>query len=364
MGLTDQLGAIVPSAIRERGRELHHRGAVHIYRANDLEVRAYVMGSRMYPVDISNEDGELRIECGCPYFEGDAGICKHLWAAFLAADAAGYLSSETALDTDDLGDLELGDEDLARTLEAFRRETPPSPRYDAWSTQLRAIQAAQDRLSTGKVAKERQILYLVDVNSTVTANQLTLDIVYRELKKDGSWTAPKPLSMAAGKIAAQKNAQDRQILSMILGTADPWSSSHGYYGYSRDRSIPGSGVTIPASMTDVVIPLICKTGRGRLLTVLEDEPVTLTLDEGPRWELWIEMKGGTEQDSFRVQGSLRRGDESMPLTEPALLLPGGFVLSREGVVAGFDDFGAFSWVPLLRRQGAILVPAGQADEFL
>jgi hypothetical protein len=364
MGLTDQLGAIVPSTIRERGRELHHRGAVHIYRANDLEVRAYVMGSRMYPVDISSEDGELRVECGCPYFEGDAGICKHLWAAFLAADAAGYLSTETALDTDDLGDLELGDEDLARTLETFRRETPPGPRYDAWATQLRAIQAAQDRLSPGKVTKEREILYLVDVNSTVTANQLTLDIVYREARKDGSWTAPKPFSIAAAKIAALKNRQDRQVLSMILGTADPWSSSHGYYGYSRDRSIPGTGVTIPASMTDVVVPLICKTGRGRLLTVLEDEPVELTLDEGPRWELWIEMKGGGEEDGFRVQGSLRRGEETMPLTEPALLLPGGFVLGRDGAVAGFDDFGAFSWVPLLRRQGAILVPPGQADEFL
>ncbi|MEX0790362.1 MAG: SNF2-related protein, partial [Actinomycetota bacterium] len=371
MGLTDQLGAIVPSAIRERGRELHHRGAVHIYRANDLEVRAYVMGSRMYPVDIANENGELQVECGCPYFAGDAGICKHLWAAFLAADAAGYLSTETALDTDDLGELELGDEDLARTLEAFRRETPASPRYDPWVSQLRAIQAAQDRLTTGKVTKEREILYLIDVNSTVIANQLTLNVVYREARKDGSWSNPKPFSIAAGKIAALKDAQDRQVLSMVLGTADPWSSSHGYYGYSRDRSIPGTGVTLPASMTDVVIPLICKTGRGRLLTVLEDEPVTLTLDEGPAWELWIEMKSGSsatvagaDQDAFRVQGSLRRGEDSMPLTEPALLLPGGFVLGRDGVVAGFDDFGSFSWVPLLRRQGAILVPPGQADRFL
>jgi superfamily II DNA or RNA helicase len=364
MGLTDQLGAIVPPAVRDRGRELHHRGAVHIYRANDLEVRAYVMGSRMYPVDIANEAGELRVECGCPYFAGDAGICKHLWAAFLAADAAGYLSTETALDTDDLGDLELGDDDLARTLETFRRETPPSARYDPWVSQLRAIQAAQDRLTTGKVTKEREIRYLIDVNSTVIANQLTLNIVYREVRKDGSWSNPKPFSIAAGKIAALKDVQDRQILSMVLGTADPWSSSHGYYGYSRDRSIPGTGVTIPASMTDVVVPLICRTGRGGLLTVLADEPVTLSLDEGPPWELWIEMKGGTEKDAFRVQGSLRRGEETMPLTEPALLLPGGFVIGPDGVVAGFEDFGSFSWVPLLRRQGAILVPPGQADRFL
>ncbi len=364
MGLTDQLGATVPSAIRERGKELHRRGAVHVYRANDLEVRAYVMGSRMYPVDISSEDGELRVECGCPYFEGDAGICKHLWAAFLAADAAGYLSTETALSTDDLGDLELGDEDLARTLDTFRRESSPAPRYDAWVSQLRAIQSAQDRMTTGKKSKPRQILYLVDVNRTVTENQLTLDVVYQEALKDGSWNKPRPFSIAAAKVAALNQLEDRQILSMILGTADPWSSSHGYYGYSRDRSIPGTGITVPSSMTDVVLPLICSTGRGRLLTVLEQEPPVLALDQGPRWELWIEMKGGTDQEPFRVQGCLRRGDETMPLTEPALLLSSGYLLGRDGVVAGFDDFGSFSWVPLLRRQGAILVPRAQADQFL
>ena len=89
----------------------------------------------------------------------------------------------------------------------------------------------------------------------------------------GSWTAPKPFSIAAAKIAALKNGQDRQVLSMILGTADPWSSSHGYYGYSRDRSIPGTGVTIPSSMYEVVIPLICRTGRGMSSTVLDGEPV-------------------------------------------------------------------------------------------
>src|ERR1700689_1255439 len=89
---------------------------------------------------------ELGVFCDCPYFSDQGQICKHLWAAILAADEQGYLSDATAadkifLDTDTLSD-KVPDQDndippdrmtIAQTSQVASPIKPPPP---TWKTQL------------------------------------------------------------------------------------------------------------------------------------------------------------------------------------------------------------------------------------
>ena len=53
----------------------------------------------------------------------------------------------------------------------------------------------------------------------------------------------------------------------------------------------------------------------------------------------------------------------MSLAEPAMLLASGLVF-HGGRVARFDDGGAFPWVLLLRKEGALEVPRSQDAKLL
>ena len=294
MKLSNKVAPTVPVPIRDRGTALYRQGAVYIYRGNPLEVHASVRGTRLYPVSLTREDQRLNVVCGCPYFDEHTAICKHIWATLLASDAAGYLADDADLD----GDLEPGltknpltDVELSAAMDSFLQQSRSHVRKELWLSQLRSIQSAQERLGPEKPwPAQREILYVIDAAATSATGELNLDIVYREPKKDGSWGKPKPVPISPKVIGQLPDARDRQIFSMTLGTSDPWVNSYGYYGYGRDRSIPGSDLTVPTSIADAIVPLIGATGRGRLLGE-DDEHVAVRMDDGPAWELLARRDG-------------------------------------------------------------------------
>ena len=354
MALIRRLSAIVPERIRERGQVLFRAGAVYIFRGDDTEVRASVESTRLYPVSLRLDDGTLNVRCECAYFIGNNLLCKHIWATVLSADAAGYLSGY--IDTDgDLDALSFTDEELATAMDRFTRQQPGP--LASWEGRLRAIEGAP--APTPKEEQE-EILYLLKSQQTVSSTQLIVDVVRRQTKRDGSWGKAKPYPISARTIAGLKDAHDRQILSMILGTAD-WAGNYGYYGYGRDKSVSGSGVMVAASIVNEVLPLICTTGRGRL-ELGEDHLVPLTRDEGDPWELWLELL--ELESGYEVVGRLRRNGTEIDIQEPSIVTAGGFVVGVDGLVADLEDFEAFGWVASLRRQGPMSVSASNADAFL
>ena len=123
--LASKLAHLFPPSVRDRGKNYYDRGAVRIERGSALAVEALVRGSQVYEVELALEDGDLWLDCDCPYFESN-GPCKHQWATVLAAQARGYLSSVSAqqkvmgIGFDDLDD----DPDAGLTL--VRRPVAPA----------------------------------------------------------------------------------------------------------------------------------------------------------------------------------------------------------------------------------------------
>jgi superfamily II DNA or RNA helicase len=70
-----------------------------------------------------------------------------------------------------------------------------------------------------------------------------------------------------------------------------------------------------------------------------------------------------DRDQWNLTGFLARGQERMPLSEPALIVDGGFLLAR-GKLARFDPAGAFPWVDQLREAPRISFPDRERDAVL
>ncbi len=205
----------------------------------------------------------------------------------------------------------------------------------------------------------RRILYVVDVPATLEGRGLVVELSSQVVKRDGTGERPKQLKIGREQLAALPDADDRQILQMLLGAhRGDW----GYYSY-YDADVARRFV-LPEASYATTFKLMVDTGRARLRKGKEENPPELTWDAGPPWEFWLEFKASPGGRYQILDGSLRRdGGERLALTDTALLLRGG-LLFLDGRVAAFDHRGAFDLVAELRDGLKLSVQLAERDDLL
>lgn len=371
MQLTTRFTHSLSPRVRDRGQLLYARRNFFVVRGSEYEAEVEVLGGQVYDVFLYVQDKLLYSTCTCPFFEAGSGICKHIWTALLAAQDAGHLAG--AANTIGLmADLDLmtqeEEEELLNEASSglFGRWSPPPARLERWENQLQEIVSGPNGGGPPAWPAEKQVLYILKAADTVTSGKLTMEVVTREPKKDGAWSSPKSLTVNCALLSRLPHPADREILSMVLGTVDTLTTGYSSYSYSYSgASISGARVVISPAITNLLIPQICRTGRGLLrLNGPEDQLQPLTLDEGAPWELRVKATAKPETDEYLVNAVLRRDGVEMALDGPALLLAGGFVVHKDGTVGRLEDFGAFSWVRVIRRSGPLAVPAARVDDLL
>lgn len=379
MSLLTALASQVTQTIRDRGREYYRAGAVTIDRATPTAVAATVEGTEDYEVDLLLEGRIVFASCSCPYTAEHGAVCKHIWATVIAADASTFARSAAAkgslrLELDESrGDYEDDDYDddpyPLRGLTTHIASRPqPKPKKENWADLLAAVsREAQPGVGSQPLARsaDRQLVFVIDGPASEQARKLVLEVSTQERKLNGEWGKPKFQHLSQSQIDALTDPADRQLLALLGGAergdtygyySSPYTSSYGYGSSSGRYRIAGP-------LLDTVLPLLAQTNRVKLRrdaqppVVLED----LAADPGPPWELTTGVTPG-DGKQWVLGGSLRRGAETMGLSEPALLVPG--VVVWNGRFGRFNDAGAFPWVPPLRRAGSVAVPAAKADELV
>ncbi|MDY3556069.1 DEAD/DEAH box helicase [Gemmata sp. JC717] len=369
MSLLTTLASQVPQTVRDRGREYYRNGAVTLDRTTHNAVAATVEGTDDYEVDLLLEGQTVFAACSCPYTAEHGAICKHIWATVIAADAGPFARSAAAKGTLHLVlDEEAFYADDYADPYPLRLPAPAAPKKkkENWADLLaavsREIQPATGTRPTVRTT-EQQLVFIIDVPASEAARKLVLEVGTQERKRNGEWGKPKFQYLTNAQIEALTDPTDRQLLA-LLGGAER-GDSYGYYGspYGTSYGSSSGRYRVAGPLLEAVLPLLAQTGRVKLRrdpappVVLED----LTADPGPPWEL----AAGVTRDGDKewvLGGSLRRGAETMGLTEPALLVPG--VVVWNGRFGRFSDAGAFPWVPTLRRAGAITVPVAKSDDLV
>jgi SWIM zinc finger len=359
---------------RNRGDEYFRLHRVKIRTGSSAELSALVQGTEPYEVLLKLSENKLAISCGCPYFLDQGQTCKHLWAAILAADEQGHLGDATAANGTTLNRDESIDQASSglfptpiRIIRAGQAapaiKPPPPPRPPpppAWKAQLSRIAkvAASYRTEVSPWPAEKEIVYLLDVVASQAAGNVALTIATRERKKDGRGTTiPRPYPIHRSRIAALPHAEDRELLTILMG-GDRYSS----YGYldSYDRS--PTTFSLPSVTAQTILPKAVRTGRLLLYEKDENDKAPLRWDDGEPWRFVLEIRG-SEMEGWQLRGGFRRGEERMGINEPLLAIPGGFLFTRERVAPLAEDE-TFPWIADLRNNKPMVISEEQREEFL
>ncbi len=387
MSLASELSSDFPRAIRSRGSDYYSRGRVKISKGSAWEVLGTVRGGALYQVLLLREADTILGKCSCQFYQTE-GACKHLWATILEADEKSYLAGDGRsgpiyfiddLDEEEVEDYDdypgKGDEDQdeeeedEEDEEATPRSTltlirPPmaEKKEPNWKEQLAAVgvRGQTDYLQKGSTwPADRQILYIIDVPSTISSQRLYLEILIRDRRQDGEWGKPRKQRIPRWQIAELPDPIDRQIFASLAGSLE--QSEYGYYFQSSHDSAPFR-YSLISPLPQILVPVIARTGRcGLRLGAVEDEWIGVSWDEGEPWEFWVGIK--REGDHYLVEGNFRRGEQEMELPAPIFLLDGGLIFTRESA-ALLDDGQAFQWLVVLRRTGLLKVPENQIGELM
>ena len=223
MKLSQRLEGEFNAAIRQRGQTYHWQHLIRIRSGDARNVQAEVTGAERYGLTLHWDAPFLTVWCDCPFFEKE-GPCKHLWGTLLAAEAQGYLaeaahSPELILDDGMVPyEEEFYEEEATPAEAAVPKLAAKTAEPAAWKQEVNSLimsKVLRDRLHDNWPAK-REIVYQVDVQSSIVSGGLVLALETRDRKSDGSYTAPSRASIKRGHLR-NLPAADRSILSLLAG---------------------------------------------------------------------------------------------------------------------------------------------------
>ncbi len=405
MSLLGKLAHFVSRNAQNRGADFYYSDSVILTEVLPDTISADVYDRTQYEVVLSRVENTITYYCSCPFYQDQLEPCKHVWAVILEAEHESHLQKWDRkadiefLPEDPIGDLtEDGDsqnddssEDLLQadaspadsngtegsedveTLDDFALPGPPpevgtrwtpgrfrdsAPRRSAresgasaasWRQHFTRVRRAMESVSIHppEAAPPREVLYVINIETSLISGDIALETHVRERKKNGEWGKPRPQGISLQTIQTLTDPMDREVQSHLLGiprAAKPYTK----YDSAIRFQIPGSAAPI-------LLPLICRTGRCRLMPNNgSSELLPLGWDDKEPWEFWLEVRPDSTRPLYHVTGSLRRGSETMDISEPAVLFQHGTVITKKSI-GRFKHFNAFPWISLLRRERPILL---------
>jgi superfamily II DNA or RNA helicase len=406
MTLMQALQREISSVIQARGREYFSHGAVRSVSWTEDAIHATVQGGRAYHIEIrfAGKDG-IGFYCSCPYFDGNSDVCKHIWAAFLAAerdsllpdwnnrkrpdlypeDSDEELEAEKADDSyddydeeEEKGDIFDDEEEIdfgnpgqstgASENKALRQQRaermriywqkrrakmlgrlqakntiarPPQP--PNWKRHFEnLLRESPDSESIAAWPPDKEIHYVLRISAADEGAGMAIGIEARKRGKNGAWGKARASAVEYRMLPALPDPQDRRILPLLLGTPR--------YAMSVD---PGASFYPSKSALAELLPLICGTGRCYFRADSGPELQPIAWDDGEPWQFQVEVR--REKSAYSFTGTLCRGEERAGLDKPVVLFRSGFLI-LDGKIGRLEHGQAFDWIRLLRREGRIEVP--------
>ena len=383
MTLAELLQSKFRADIRFRGVAYVKAERVSITRVMENHVFGVVRDGTEYQTQLTREGDALRMHCNCAS-ETQANVsCKHLWATILSVDEEGLLTStprpghippfltESAplafndvLDDDDLGEELPTPRGMRSSAGLATAEPAPAaaPQLSPWEAELHKLRQQMDNQESPEkqASRERDIFYEVDIEHSNSARQLVIQTSQRQRRANGQWGKLKPLKLRPGKFESIDRHDDRRILAYLSGGTPERTN---WYAQQNETQATVYRYHVPYELCELILPLICETGRLRFLNTSESNPEVLEWDGNSPWEFTLRVTFDTEQQHWSLCNELVREDELLAIADCRLLVPGGLVFAN-GRVACVRDFGAYDWISLGSSGAALEIPAGAENQLI
>ncbi|MEI6808145.1 MAG: SNF2-related protein [bacterium] len=391
-----------PADVRVRGMETYREGLVLDVGWDDKRLISEIGGHWSNDIKLLQDGTNLSVSCTCPFFDSK-GLCKHIWAAVLAAGpdalqnltglqkggeivdlqkstvlgrfvskAADNVLRRRILDewhksgSQGSGGSQAGSKStdgpivFRQTRGQYRIETPsprPPPK-PTWQNLLAAIvppPAPVSRVPQPKRMPTQELWhYTIDIPACLHAGGgMRIRILRQIMRKSGMLSKPKNVNILNEPF--DKTPESERDLVVWLKAS---SVQTGGYYY-------GDTVCLSGDIAKRLLPQLCATGRFRVATDDNSlEGPILQMDVNPEpWVFGMELKSKGKKAGYELQGCIQRGQEVVTLESPLLLLADGWIIWPDHI-SRLEHHGNFSWIILLRRHKRIDVPAADGETFL
>ena len=335
-----------------RNSAARYSGKIKVTCGTNTEFRGFINDGTQHVVSIYVAGNAVVVCCDCPAREKRV-FCSHIWAGLAAAESGGHLSRIATMRWPSIR-LEGVKGAAAVQFEPPSRPAKPTP----WRTELAALRERVAPAWSGFTEPPRQIFYTVDSEECIHRSALIVQVEVSRLKKDGGWGKPNWHEIEI-RCVSQLDEVDRKLLG-ILGS-DVTSGS--YSNFIPDPDSVKSKRRVPRGAYDLLIPMLCATGRFMLEpSGLPDKFQPLHWDDAEPWKLEVTVRKDEQAEVFVVSGWLKRDGKQLPVSEPRLLIPG--LVFFPDHVARLDEGHGLQWALLLRRTGDLAVPFANRLEFM
>lgn len=301
--------------------------------------------------------GAIEARCTCPFYE-TSGLCKHLWASVIKLESSGL--SKRVPGTGPLRILREGGKPANRGMIAPKPTFGPGavsqvPQVapNAWIERLDQIQGRGGRVAT---AGNMLAAFVINAAETVSAGKLVLDFWCRR-RGVGTDSGPlRPDRVPDRDLQLLANARDQELVALLMRTGAPKVVNS--FGRSCTR------FTVDPVVETQILTTLSGSGNAFLSRSPNGSPDNadrpMRMDRGKPWEaqLLIELAGAR----YRLQGGLKRDEETKPLSETICILSSGLILFGEQI-GRLAEPGHAKWLRNL-RMGEIIVPQDQVDVLL
>jgi superfamily II DNA or RNA helicase len=365
---TKALASSVNVRTRAKGLQYFSSGRVIDITGAEWVANAVVRGTRDYRVELVRDRNRITGSCECPYYADRAEICKHIWAALLEAEDRHLLGGDGQPGDDAVLEPEyrpspadvIDQAEIGYAASGVRTPAVKPPQWQRFLHELRQdVAAAEGALPLPRFSNG-EIVYAIDVRETLAGRGTVVSVFFRQRRKSGAWTKPKPVGVTPAEAEHMVDRDDREILSLLIGASNAWYQSAPYEaGYPRL-----SRYVLNGPLEDRVLPMLARTGRAHLDNTPDGQGLLpISWDVGAPWKFELDVRTDEKNDTILIDGAFVREGERMPLREPVLLLSRGFLFTRT-TMARLDLEGGFAWLARLRSFGAIAIPRSEAGALL
>ena len=290
--LTQTLAPHVSGRTRAKGADYFRAGGVIDVSGGEWTAHAIVRGTRDYRVELLRESGTDRFtaSCECPFYSDRGEICKHIWASLLEAERRGLLKGDAEPMRAATLEPEYRPADDAPRVGMILPPGSPPGKIPAWERFLHEIRqdlTASERSVPVPRFSNGEIVYAIDVRETLAGRGTVVNVMFRQRRKNGTWTKAKGISLNPVEAEHLADPVDRDICSLLMGAGNLWLYGNTYEsGYSRSRYV------LNGPLEDRVLPMIARSGRGHLDRIGDNDGLfPFAWDEGPAWRFEVKVEG-------------------------------------------------------------------------
>jgi len=378
MTLVELLESKFRGDVRFRGVAYLKAERVSITRVTADDIFAVVRDGIEFQTQLSREGDELKMYCNCPVGSRPNAACKHLWAMVLSVDEGDYITGTLKpgyippfaheADSFTLDDAQWDDDfdgdgpHSVRSRPVAGTTARPAATLRPWEAALRTLRSEMQESDpiTTQTEREREIFYEIDVSQSRDVGQLVVQTSQRQRRNSGQWGKLKPLKLRPGHTEEIGGEEDATILAYLAGGTPERTN---WFAQQSQTQTPVYRYRIPYELCELILPLMCGTGRVRYFETKDRKPNSIAWDDGPKWELSVAVKLDEDSKCWQLEGQLRREGKVIRTGETELLLPGGLVLTKTHI-ARLEDFDAFEWVRLLEKDEPPTVPMGEEHDLV